>query len=44
MKKYEAPMIDKLSVVRDIIANSGLLADLANDIDPVADDIFGPKN
>lgn len=40
MKKYEAPMLELLSIGRDIITASGLAADLSITFDAVGADMF----
>ena len=40
MKKYEAPSMELLSISHDVIATSGLKADLSLTFDAIGVDIF----
>lgn len=40
MKKYEAPILELLSIGRDIITTSGLGVDLSTTFDAVGADMF----
>ena len=40
MKKYEAPSLELLNISRDVIASSGLLADLSSAFDKIGRDMF----